>query len=144
MAKTNYFEYLFPDEGERPYYTKISNFFNSLDRSIYSRLEDWNYIYFGGGTITFNSATGVLSWSAPIYLLNIMTGYKYIIQSGSITINNGETIYVNITRNLNVDTQVTINKMNSLLPNKSDYDSIYVLGVRIGNNLILRPMWNVL
>lgn len=144
MSKTNYFEFVYPDEGERPYYEKISNFFNEIDRAIYSRQEDWNYVLIGGGTINFNSANGELSWSEPIFLINLETGYKYVVNSGSIIVNDGEIVYLQIVRNLSEDKVINFSKTNTLFSRKSDYDSIYIIGLRVLNKFFIRPVWQAL
>lgn len=143
MAETNYYGFVYPDEGERPYYDKISNFFNSLDRAVYSRLEDWNYVLFGGGTITFDSGSGSLSWTSPIYLLNLVTGYKYIINAGSIDVSIGDVVYIPISRKLNEDKTVTFSKTNTILNVVSEYDGVYLFGIRAGNNFVMRNFWTV-
>jgi len=138
MAQTTFWQWIFPDKGERPYYDKISEFFNKIDGEVYVGHEKDNYVIVGGGTISYDSGQGKLTWSEAIICRNLVTGYSYTILAGNlIGLSNGDYIYIDIDRGLNSDKQTTLKSGNSVLGMNSNMLIIgYIYGDSFWTNIM--------
>lgn len=75
MAKTLFNEYSFPDEDQDPYFKTLSSFFGQLDVAIWNNRMRSNLILAGGGSISFNSTTSLLTWSDDFGLKHLYSGF---------------------------------------------------------------------
>lgn len=128
----------FPSRETDPWFDAFVDYVNAVDSSQYAYREDRNSIFSGGGTLSWNATTGVLSWDAPISILAAVTGYLWQITAGSDVIDSTEGIifYATLDRGPGSNTNVaiaTINKLGSISP-----DNVMVIAVRIGTTLYFR------
>jgi hypothetical protein len=127
----------YPDDNTAPWDSVFEAMVLAIDSSLYVPREDRNIIIFGGGTVAFNATTGLLSWSADIALLSAVTGYKWIVPTGSITLNDGQLFYITVARAPQTNTTNTPT-VGSNTPNQPSGDNQVLIGIRVGSNVHFR------
>ena len=105
---------VYPNDQNRNYYATFVALVNALDLGIYSRVEDANLIFSGGGTFSWNAGTGVLSWSSTIDILSPVVGKNWTVAAGSATLADGQVAFVTLSRAPSVNTSVTIEVADNL------------------------------
>jgi len=92
----------FPNEDQDPWFEKFRGMLNAIDASFFTTREDKNFVLFGGGSVTFDAASGLLSWTAPLEAVAATTGFHWLIPApatpGSVTLQDGEFFFVELTR----------------------------------------------
>lgn len=124
----------FPSEFQDPWYDAFVSLLQAIDASAYAAREDRNMIMMGGGSITLNSTTGLLSWSAPFNLFSGPTGLIWVIPAGSVTIADGQMFSCQVTRNPQGNITQTLT-VAAKVPND---DNSVVIGVRQGGVVYFR------
>jgi hypothetical protein len=131
MALTPRTQIPYPASNERDWDATFVSMVNAIDTSLFAAREDRNILILGGGTMTFNATTSVLSWGADIQLLSPISGYITTLPSGSVTIPDNYYFYVRITRsptsNITVSAQV-----GASVPNLVAGDDQVLIGYRKG------------
>lgn len=90
----------YPDEGDDPYFDRISSFFAGLDTFIFANMADRNMFLWGGGTLSFNSTSGAVTWTSPLLLIDLVSGFSVTIAASTITLADGQCAYVDTDRSL--------------------------------------------
>lgn len=134
MAETPRMLWAYPDDNDRNWYGKFSTLTNAQDAAAYAGREDRSFLIGGGGTVSFNSGSGVLTWSSAIECFSPITGFKGTVAAGSSTILNGEILYVTLTRGMTANVTLTAQVATSI-PNS---DNAIALAVRSGNTVYFR------
>lgn len=128
----------YPKEFEDPFYAKFVAFVNALDASFFTTREDKNFVLFGGGTISFNSTSGVLTWSAPIQAVSATSGIRWRIPNGttggSVTLQDGEFFYVELVRNPQVAQDIAAVVGSRISPS----DDALIIAQRLGDVVVFR------
>jgi len=128
----------YPGQYSDPWWQKFKSFVEAVDASFYTTREDKNFVLFGGGTVSFNSTTGVLSWTDPLEGVAATTGYRWNIPNptsgGSVTLADGEFFYVELTR-APQSTQSLAALSGSRIPVSDD---ALVIAQRLGSAVIFR------
>lgn len=92
----------FPAENQDPFYDAFVRMVNAIDTSLYAGREDRHLVFSGGGTFTFlvdvGSNVASLSWTGTISIAAAITGFQWGINPSSINLNDGDAVYVSITR----------------------------------------------
>lgn len=121
----------FPSEFATPWYKALEDYSNALDASGYAAREDRHLTVRGGGTISWDATTGVLTWTDPIQIVSPIAGFILSVPAASVTIAEGQFLYATLvrapTRNLNVEVAV-----GNQVPN-TDVDLL--LTIRVGSSL---------
>jgi hypothetical protein len=128
----------YPNENTDPWWEKFKSFVTAVDASFYTTREDKNFVLFGGGTVSFDATSGVLSWTDPIQGVAATTGYHWYIPStttgGSVTLEDGEFFYVELTRA--PQSSQSLPALNgSRIPTN---DNALVIAQRLGDAVIFR------
>lgn len=128
MAKTPRMQWPVPGQHLDPWYDAFVAMMGEVDADAFAAREDRNILLTGGGTISFSTMTGVLSWSAAIELV-APTGFLLTIDTGNITLAEGEVLYVVIPRGAAAGATLTPAKTTNIsaLPNHRD---VLALAVR--------------
>jgi hypothetical protein len=125
-----------PSEHQEPWYKGFQNLVNAQDATSYASKEDRNLVVSSESKPTFNSVSGLLTWSSSIKLLSAPTGFYWEIEAGSETLLEGQFLYVTLPRsptdNITVSTGVAYQ-----LPEARGDDHV-VLVVRFGDYLFWR------
>ena len=88
----------YPDEQRDPWFEQFLDMVQAVDANIYAEWEDRNMPIMGGGVVAWNAITSTLSWAGIIELGSAPTGFLWRILPGSVTVNDGEYVYVQVVR----------------------------------------------
>jgi len=121
----------YPAREDDPWYDGFEDFVQADDASGFAHREDRNLFITGGGTLSWDAGTGVLTWTEAIQLVSPTTGFLLGIAADSVTIENGEVLYAVLVRQALEARTLTKAIANSVPSN----DNAFMLCVRIGNNL---------
>lgn len=126
-------EWTFPSEEEDPWYDRFVDFIRSLDASGFAAREDRNIILSGGGTISWDTGTG-LTWTSPFRIFSPSTGFFTLLQPTTIALADGEVIRFDVVRHPGQN--------NNVAPESAPYakntDNSMLLGMRVGDNFYFR------
>lgn len=132
--KSTRMKWSFPSEGSNPWYEAFNAMVSAMDASGYASREDRHLVMMEGGTVTFTATTGLVTWSSPIEILGAITGFRWSISAGSISLLDGEMLYVDLSRSPTKDTSVTLTKA-SKVPSS---DEALFLAIRRNNRVYWR------
>jgi len=120
--------WIFPSENQTPYFDAIEAFYGQQDAAAYAAREDRHIILRGGGTVSFVTAGGTLSWTDDFEMLAAVTGFKWRIPASSIQLLDGEIAWVELVRAPSNNLVVVLQKGNQI----PSSDTAHILGVRVG------------
>lgn len=96
MATSPRLKWPYPAEGVDPWYESFQGLIEAQDVTTSGLLETKNIIFSGGGTLSWNASTGLLSWSAAITVNSANTGYAETIAAATVSVpQDGLIGYVN-------------------------------------------------
>ncbi len=98
----------FPAEGQDPWFDAFRSMILAQDASGFASREDRSIIFMEGGNICFDSITGILSWSSSIEILAPITGFRWSVPAGSVTLQEGQLAYISLVRAPTQNTTVSI------------------------------------
>lgn len=98
MPNTSKMIWPYPTKDSDPWFENFQSMVTAMDSSGYASREDRNIVLSGGGLVSFVAATGLLSWSAAMVFLSPISPFKETLPAGSVTIQDGQRLYVNVTR----------------------------------------------
>lgn len=127
----------YPSENADPFFEAFVAMVNSIDASLYAVRENRDITIMNGGTLTFNSSTGVLTWSTAIELFSSIAGYVWVIPAGSATLNDGDLIYVTLVRAPPANTNLTA-VIGQRVPNLVSGDDQLLFAIRRGPRVYFR------
>jgi hypothetical protein len=124
----------YPSKDTDPWFDVFESMIAAMDASGYASREDRSIILSEGGTVSFTASTGLLSWSSAIVMLSPIAAFKESIPAATVTILDGQILYINIVRsplgNLTLSSFVA-----NQLPNT---DTAMALAIRSGANVYWR------
>jgi hypothetical protein len=126
----------YPAEGQNPFFESFESMIAAQDASVFSTVEDRNVLVMKGGILSFNALSGLLSWTDAIELNSAVTGFLWSIASSSITMADGDYLFLRLARNPITNTTLTL-EVASKLPS-NDLDRPLVLGIRRGDRIYFR------
>lgn len=112
---------------------------NQQDGDVWAALEEQSIYVSGGGTISLNTGTNVLSWSEDLILLSMLSGGKVTIPAGSLSgVTDGKVVYAAVSRPIigSVSSALAVGDVISSLSSKS------VIGTRSGTNFYMKNAAN--
>ena len=134
MPNTNKMMWSYPARDDDPWYEKFEQLTIAQDSSGYANREDRQIIMGGGGDVTFDAGTGSLTWAAAIDFYSLISGFKISIDPTTVVIEDGEVIYLNLTRSPTQNLTVSTAAANQV-PNTDDSMAI---AVRVGTTVYWR------
>lgn len=134
MPNTDRMNWPYPSENQDPWWEAFKSLMQGQDASGYAAREDRHIILFGGGTMTFTAATGLLTWASEINILAAISGFKWYIPIGSISLSDGDAAYVDLSRYPTTNTSLAVAKATQV-PNT---DSALIICIRIGDRVFFR------
>lgn len=126
-------EWPFPSENEDPWYPSYEDQIRAMDASGFAAREDRNLILSGGGTLTWNTTTG-LTWTAPFNVWSPSTSFFSQLQPNTLLPANGQCIRSEIVRAPGSNRSVAA----EVAPIMQNTDNSYVLGMRTGSSFVFR------
>lgn len=101
MPTTGRMGFIYSGENEEHWWDIWVAMMDQFDVSIYSAIENPNLFLTGGGEITLNTSTHVLTWTEDFELLNVLTGGVATIAAGSLSgFVDGKIAYIEVSRPL--------------------------------------------
>jgi hypothetical protein len=124
----------FPEDGQDPWYDALRSFADFQDASAYAAREDRHILLMEGGTVTWTASTGIVTWSDPIEVLAAITGFRWSIPAGSLTLQDGEMGYLELVRSPTQDLNLTFNVARQAPPS----DQALLMCIRRGTRVYWR------
>lgn len=137
MAISPRLRWPYPSEGVDPWYSLFQALVDAADATAFAGVEDRSLFVSGGGDFTFNASTGALAWDDDITINSPTTGIPLSVNSGSITLQDGQFVYVRMVRSVTSGATVLPIVSAFSLP-VTDYDSALILWQRIGPRVYFR------
>lgn len=137
MPNTPRLNWPYPRENTDPWFEAFVALVEAIDASTHASHENSQTILMGGGTVTFNTSTGQLAWSAAFEFTSPYTGFLHTLAAGNVTVADGEMAYVPLTRSLTANETVTAAAA-AAKPGGTSFDEFFVLGVRRGTKFYFR------
>lgn len=138
MPNTNRMGWTYPTEYQVPYYNLIETFYSNIDLSVYALRED-NHLVLTNSTpagVTLSDAPSIdtFAWTADFILLNMLTGGTITISAGSIILEDGKILAIDVSRPITGNSVKTFSVENTI---GSDENKIWI-AVRRGTLVYLR------
>jgi hypothetical protein len=76
----------YPRDGEDPWYSSFEDMVRAMDASSIAVHDQKNVILSGGGVISWDATTGIVSWALPIMLNSSQSGFAETIPAGSLEV----------------------------------------------------------
>lgn len=128
----------YPDEGSKPWDAVFTAMVEAIDASLYAEREDRNLLITGGGIMTFEALTGVLTWGANIEVFAATTGFFWVIPGpSSLVVDDGNVLFVTVSRAPQSSVGVTL-QLGSVAPNEPRGDDQVLIGLRRATRLYFR------
>lgn len=124
----------YPGRDTDPWFETFLDMLQGLDASGFASREDRQLILGGGGTASFEASTGTVSWTAPIEIFSPIGGFILSIPAGSIVLENGEVLYVTLSRSPTQNVTLSTAKA----ANVPNTDDAFALAIRRGSNVFWR------
>lgn len=136
MASSPRMDWTYPDNHQVPFYEAFEALVGGQDSSAYAAREDRQFVFWGGGTITFSSSgQGSLSWSAPFVLSSAITGFQLSVAAASLTVvPDGAVVWVDVVRAPTAN-QTLVANVGNQVPSS---DTALILGIRSGTGFYFR------
>lgn len=136
MSKSANMLWEYPAPGQDNWGAAYEALVNSIDRAVYTLLENQRITRTGGGVMTFvlsggPGSSGTFAWPSDLYFLNPTQGTFVRVLTGAIAVLEGESVYIQIPRP-NIDNI----ELGLLATNKLDADpGKYLVCVRRNDKL---------
>ena len=127
----------YPKENQDPWYEAFKAFTEGVDQGCYSPWEDRNFVIMGGGVISFDAGLAQLAWVAELELLSAVTGFLVRIDAATVTMNEGDILYIPVTRAPQGSPSVAASTTTKL-PTTVDGNDYLVIAVRRSNRIYFR------
>lgn len=137
MPTTSRLGWVYPTESQKDWWGIWESFVNQQDADVWAAFENSFLVLTGGGDISLDTGTDTLEWSADWYLVSLLSQGKVRIPAGSVTLNDGEIGYLNISRPLSGLVDATLQVTATPLVNQTQRNTVFVV-TRDGDNLIMR------
>jgi len=98
MPNTGKMIWPYPSKDTDPWFESFESMVTAMDASGYAAREDRSVVLADGGDVSFVASSGLLSWTSGVVLLSPISPFKMTLPSGSVTILDGQRLYVNVTR----------------------------------------------
>jgi len=131
VPNTNKMQWPYPGRDDDPWFEKFDQMVTSQDSSGYASREDRHLRFSGGGLVSFDATTGVVSWDGTIEIMSPIAGFKISVAPTSLALTDGQVAYINLARSptQNVSSSPAVA---STVPNTNDS---YVLCIRNGDSV---------
>ena len=134
MPNTNKMLWPYPAKDTDPWFENFESMVTAMDSSGYAAREDRNLLLSEGGLVSFTASSGLLAWDASIVLLSPISPFKLTLPAGSVTLLDGERLYVNVTRAPSSSASLS-SYVAAQVPNTND---AMLLAVRSGSDVYFK------
>lgn len=124
----------YPSEGADPWFQPHEQSLEDVDSQTFALRENRDIYATDGGVFTFTASTGLLTWDSSIFITAPLTGFRTEIVAGSISLEDGEYLYFNLTRGPSANLTAIPQKA-QVVPNTNE---AYSLAYRKGSSVYFR------
>jgi hypothetical protein len=125
---------VYPAQYAEEWYATWRSMMSMVDGHHFAAFEDRNLFVMGGGTWSFNSTTGEVSWSSSLVLATPSTGNPQTLSSGSKVLQDGEMLTVDVSRGASAPASLAAAVESTIAPG----ESTVALCIRYGSALYFR------
>ena len=137
MANSPRMRWPYPPEGVDPWYEWFQSMVEAQDATAFGLEDVKNIVLSGGGVISWDASTGLLSWASDIAVNVASTGFQETIAAGSVyVLTDGEFGYFPYVIGPSANTPVTLLLASSLPP--ADQDRPLLLFRRVNGRIYWR------
>jgi len=141
MDKTTFLEIPYPDENQDPFYLAYRQQMEAMSRVMFMSKIQAQLLLGGGGNITFNHSTNLLTWTqdfiVPVYYygykLSIRFGQDFVSRQASLA--DGSALVIEIPYVLTENKVVNFQVQNAI--NQQNHQ-LFVCGFRAGNKVYIK------
>ena len=109
MPTSSKLGWIYPADMQRDWMDIWEALINQQETDVYSALEDPNLYLRGGGEISLDTGTNILSWDESMEILSCLTGGVVTIAAGSLaSFLDGKIAYVQVTRPMTGNSILTL------------------------------------
>lgn len=134
MPTTERMQFPYPSFRKDPWYDEIEATFAAIDAASYASREDRGALLVDGGVISWTVSSSTLAWAGNLGITSAAAGLLCVMAAGSVTISEGQFLYVNLTRYPQSNVTVTPN-VAAVVPST---DSAFVLAIRRNDRIVWR------
>jgi hypothetical protein len=129
----------YPSEQRDPWFDQFLAFVQAVDSAVYAEREDRNLVIMGGGAVSWDATTNILSWVANIELPASPVGFLWRIVPGSLVVADNQFIYFQAVRSPTDNVNVTLST-GAQVPGliSEDANNSILFGVRRGSRVYFR------
>jgi len=138
MPTTSRLEWIYPTEDQKAWWAIWQAFVNQQDADVWASFENAFLVLSGGGDIYLDAAADTLYWSADWYVRSLLTMGTVRIPAGDSKLEDGQIVYVDISRPLLGNSDVTLQVTSSPLTGPDQRNKVFI-AARVGDELIMRP-----
>lgn len=138
MPSTSRLGWIYPVQDQKDWWTIWETMINQQDADVWASFENSFIVLSGEGSIYLDTVTDTLVWTEDLYLYNALSGGSVRILASSITLEEGSTAYVSITRPLASNYDATMAVSTTPLTGQDERNNVFV-AMRIGDKLVTRP-----
>ncbi len=124
----------YPEQYQEPWYDALEDMVSSLDAHDFASFEDRNTRPVGGGVFAWDAASKVLTWASDIVFITPSTGLLQILPAGSVSIDDVDFFYVELTRGATSTVTLSALTSNKIAPDTKPY----VVCSRYGSDLYFK------
>jgi hypothetical protein len=125
---------VYPSEYQEEWYSTWSSMVNALDGHHFAAFEDRNLFYADGGDWTWDSASGVVTWSATLLINTPSTGKAQNLAASNAILAEGDMLVVDLSRGASNTVSLVSAADTTLDPD----DAVLALCLRYNNKLYFR------
>lgn len=122
----------YPSDRGRSWYEDFVAFVTAVDAALFAALGLPHLLRSGGGTLSWNAGTGVLSWDEAFVFSMPTTGFQWTLPAGSVTIPDGSFVVFAVTHGVTANVSVTAVVTTTI----TDHTSAVALCRRLGTTIL--------
>lgn len=126
---------VYPNENNTDWYAVFESFVSQMDGVGFAAREDRNIALMTSGLVTWDASSSTFTFP-DLSIISTLTGLRGTVSAGSITIADGQAIYVNLTRHPNANYSIALQAATSA--GVPENDSSFLVAVRMGEQLWVR------
>lgn len=138
MPTTNRLGWRYPVEDQKDWWDIWVALINQQDSDVWAAFENSFLVLTGGGDISLDTATNLVTWTNDMYLISLLSQAELRIPAGSVTMNDGNVAYLNVSRPVLSSADTVLQVTSNPLVSQNQRNTVFVM-VRRGDELIMRP-----
>ena len=130
-------DFPYPVENEDPFFTTYKSGEVARDVAHWATADNGNLVFSGGGTFSWNSGTGTLTWSSTVSISGFTTNFSATIASGSVVLQDGERAFFTMPRKPASAVAVTLTRGSRIYKAGTRLHDLRLFAARTGDVIYL-------